>query len=124
VHGIVIQVAWQGGAPPPGTPPAELPAPGPAAGFDLIEHHVGDLPAATRLFTEVLEGQLETSGDDAAELTWPGGKRIRLVREEGLPLGGSLHHVRFTRAEGTFSAQDRERASLLAKRLGLAVELA
>ena len=46
------------------------------------------------------------------------------MREDGLPLGGSLHHVRFTRAEGTFSAQDRERADLLAKRLGLAVELA
>jgi hypothetical protein len=72
----------------------------------------------------VLEGTLETSGGDAAELTWPGGKRIRLVREEGLPLGGSLHHVRFTRAGGAFGAQDRERAGLLAKRLGLAVELA
>src|SRR3954447_9067338 len=124
VHGIVIQVAWQGGPPPPGTPPAELPAPGPAAMFDLVEYHVGDLPAATRLFGEVLEGTLETSGSDATELSWPGGKRIRLVREEGLPLGGSLHHVRFTRAGGAFSAQDRERAGLLAKRLGLAVELA
>jgi methylmalonyl-CoA/ethylmalonyl-CoA epimerase len=123
-HGIVIQVAWQGGPPPPQTPPAELPAPGPAAGLDLIEHHVGDLPAATRLFTEVLEGQLEASGDDAVELTGPGGRRIRLVREDGLALGGSLHHVRFTRAEGAFTAQDRERAGLLAKRLGLAVELA
>jgi methylmalonyl-CoA/ethylmalonyl-CoA epimerase len=124
VHGIVIQVAWQGGPPPPETPPAELPAPGPATRFDLIEYHVGDLPAATRLFAEVLEGTLETSGGDAAELTWPGGRRIRLVREEGLPLGGSLHHVRFTRDSGAFSAQDRERAGLLAKRLGLAVELA
>jgi len=123
-HGIVIQVAWQGGTPPPDTPPAELPASGPATRFDLVEHHVGDLPAATRLFTEALEGQLEPSGEDAAELTWPGGRRIRLVREEGLPLGGSLHHVRFTRAEGTFTAQDRERAGLLAKRLGLTVELA
>ena len=45
------------------------------------------------------------------------------MREDGLPLGGSLHHVRFTRAEGTFGTQDRERAGLLAKRLGLAVEL-
>lgn len=123
-HGIVIQVAWQGGTPPSDTPPAELPAPGPATRFDLVEHHVGDLPAATRLFTAALEGQLEPSGEDAAELTWPGGRRIRLVREEGLPLGGSLHHVRFTRAEGTFTAQDRERAGLLAKRLGLTVELA
>jgi methylmalonyl-CoA/ethylmalonyl-CoA epimerase len=124
VHGIVIQVAWQGGPPPAETPPRELPAPGAAAMFDLIEHHVGDLPAATRLFAEALEGRLETSDGESAELTWPGGKRIRLVREQGLPLGGALHHVRFTRAGGAFSAQDRERAGLLAKRLGLAVELA
>ena len=67
---------------------------------------------------------LESGDDDTAELTWPGGKRIRLVREDGLSLGGSLHHVRFTRAGSAFSAQDTERAGLLAKRLGLAVELA
>ena len=58
-----------------------------------------------------------------AELTWPGGKRIRLVHEDGLPLGGSLHHVGFTRAAGAFTAQESERAGLLAKRLGVAVEL-
>ena len=46
------------------------------------------------------------------------------MREDGLPLGGSLHHVRFTRADGAFSTQDTERAALLAKRLGLVVELA
>ena len=46
------------------------------------------------------------------------------MRQDGLPLGGSLHHVRFARAEGEFSAPDQERAGLLAKRLGLAVELA
>ncbi len=45
------------------------------------------------------------------------------MREDGLPLGGSLHHVRFTRADDAFSAQDRERTDLLAKRLGLTVEL-
>jgi methylmalonyl-CoA/ethylmalonyl-CoA epimerase len=123
-HGIVIQVAQQAGSPSSDTPPAELPAPGPATSFGLIEHHVADLAGATRLFTEVLDGHLEQAGEDTAELTWPGGKRIRLVREDGLPLGGLLHHIRFTRAEGTFSAQDRERASLLAKRLGVAVELA
>ena len=123
-HGIVIQVAQQAGSPPPGTPPAELPEPGPATSFGLFEHHVGDLDGATRLFTEALDGQPEAAGDDAAELTWPGGKRIRLVREHGRPRGGSLHQVRFTRTEGAFSAQDRERAGLLAKRLGLAVELA
>ena len=104
--------------------PRELPEPGPPALFDLIEHRVGDLAGATRLFREVLDGRLEAAADDAAELTWPGGKRIRLVREDGLPLGGSLHHVRFTRADGAFGAQDTERAGLLAKRLGLTVELA
>jgi methylmalonyl-CoA/ethylmalonyl-CoA epimerase len=124
-YGIVIQVAQQAGEPGPDTPPGGLPAPGAPASFGLIEHHVGDLAGATRLFTEVLDGRLESAGDDAAaaELTWPGGKRIRLVREEGLPLGGLLHHVRFTRAGSAFSAQDRERAALLAKRLGLTLEL-
>lgn len=123
-HGIVIQVAQQAGTPPADTPPAGLPEPGPAAAFDLIEHHVGDLAGATRLFTRALDGRLEAVGDDAAELTWPGGRRIRLVREDGLPLGGGLHHVRFTRVTGSFGGQDRERTRLLAKRLGLTVELA
>jgi methylmalonyl-CoA/ethylmalonyl-CoA epimerase len=123
-HGIVIQVAQSAGSPPADTPPGELPEPGPRASFSLIEHHVGDLAGATRLFTEALDGRLEAADDDTADLTWPGGKRIRLVREDGLPLGGLLHHVRFTRAEGAFNAQDRERAALLAKHLGLTVELA
>ncbi len=123
-HGIVIQVAQQAGSPPRGAPPGELLAPGPAASFDLIEHRVGDLAGATRLFREALDGRLETAGDTTAELAWPGGKRIRLVREDGLPLGGALHHIRFTRAGRAFSAQEQERAGLLAKRLGLSVELA
>jgi catechol 2,3-dioxygenase-like lactoylglutathione lyase family enzyme len=122
-HGIVIQVAQQAGE--PDTPaPRELPEPGPPASFDLIEHHVSDLDGAKRLFVEALDGRLETSGDHAAELTWPGGRRLRLVREDGLPRGGALHHVRFSRAQGTFGASDHERAALLAKRLGLTVELA
>jgi methylmalonyl-CoA/ethylmalonyl-CoA epimerase len=122
-YGIVIQVAQQAGSPRV-APPRELPEPGPPALFDLIEHRVGDLAGAKRLFREVLDGRLEAADDYTAELTWPGGKRIRLVREDGLPLDGSLHHVRFTRADGSFGAQDQERAGLLAKRLGLAVELA
>ena len=122
-YGIVIQVAQQAGSLRV-APPRELPEPGPPTSFDLIEHRVGDLAGATRLFREVLDGQLEAAADDTAELTWPGGKRIRLVREDGLPLGGSLHRVRFARSDGAFSAHDQERAGLLAKRLGLAVELA
>ena len=122
-HGIVIQVAQQAGE--PRTPaPRELPEPGPPARFDLIEHHVSDLEGATRLFREALDGRLETAGDHAAELSWAGGRRLRLVREDGLPRGGVLHHVRFTRTDGTFGTGDTERTALLAKRLGLAVELA
>ena len=132
-HGIVIQLAQQEGS-PASPPPAGLPGPGPAAGFSLIEHHVGDLDGAVRLFRDVLEGQhsldgqpgparTETASTGTAELTWPGGKRIRLVHEDGLPLGGALHHVSFTRTAGEFSAQDRERAGLLAKRLGVGLEL-
>ena len=122
-HGIVIQVAQQGST-PLSSPPRELPQPGPPARFDLIEYHLSDLDGAVRLFREVLDGQLETVGAGTAELTWPGGKRIKLVRADGLPLGGAVHHIRFTRAAAAFSAQDRERAGLLAKHLGLTVELA
>jgi methylmalonyl-CoA/ethylmalonyl-CoA epimerase len=122
-YGIVIQVAQEAGT-PTSPPPRELAEPGPPARFDLIEHHVSDLDGAVRLFTEVLDGQLEAAGTETAELTWPGGKRIRLVGEDGLPLGGALHHVRFSRAAGAFSAEDRERADPLARRLGLTVELA
>ena len=104
--------------------------------LDLIEYHVGDLDGAVRLFRDVLMAstvygqparhrnrQHGTASTGTAELTWPGGKRIRLVHEDGLPLGGALHHVGFTRTAGEFSAQDRERAGLLAKRLGVGLEL-
>ena len=77
-----------------------------------------------RLFGDVLGGQLDAASAGTAELTWPGGKRIRLVRQDGLPLGGAPHHLRFTRTPGAFSAQERDRAHLLAKRLGLTLELA
>jgi methylmalonyl-CoA/ethylmalonyl-CoA epimerase len=122
-HGIVIQVAQQDGS-PASAPPRELPEPGPPTRLDLIEHHVSDLDGAVRLFRDVLDGRLEAADAGTAELTWPGGKRIKLVREDGLPLGGALHHVRFTRVTGAFSTQDRERAGLLARQLGLTMELA
>jgi methylmalonyl-CoA/ethylmalonyl-CoA epimerase len=125
--GIVIQVAQSSGTradwPPP---PAGLPEPGPAAAFDLIEHHVADLAAALRLFAGALGGEVTRQEAGAAELAWPGGGRIRLVQPAGgdaLPLGGTLHHVRFTRTAGSFSDADASRAGLLAKRLGLTVEL-
>src|SRR5215472_16178343 len=123
-HGIVVQVAQQAGSPAPGPQPRELRQPGPPTSLDLIEYHVSDLDGAVRLFREVLDGQLEAAGAGTAELTWPGDKRIKLVREDGLPLGGALHHIRFTRAAAAFSTGDRERAGLLAGHLGLTVELA
>ena len=122
-HGIVIQVAQQGGSPPRSSAPRELPEPGPPTRLELVEHRVGDLDGAVRLFRYVLDGQLEAADAGSAELTWPGGKRIRLVREDGLPLGGAMHHLRFARVHGTFTAQDRRRSDLLAKRLGLTIEL-
>jgi hypothetical protein len=122
-YGIVVQVAQQADPPAPSSPPRELPEPGPPSRLDLIEYHVGDLDGAVRLFREVLDGQLEAAGARTAELAWPGGKRIKLVREDGLPQGGGLHHIRFTRAAGAFGTQDRKRAGLLAGHLGLAVEL-
>jgi methylmalonyl-CoA/ethylmalonyl-CoA epimerase len=122
-HGIVIQVAQQEGS-PASAPPRELPEPGPPTRLDLIEHHVSDLEGAVRLFRDVLDGRLEAAGAGTAELTWPGGKRIKLVREDGLPLGGALHHVRFTRVADPFSTRQRARAGLLARQLGLTIELA
>jgi methylmalonyl-CoA/ethylmalonyl-CoA epimerase len=129
-HGIVIQIAQQSGS-PACAPPRELPDPGPPARFGLIEYHVGELERAVRLFRDVLGGKPgaaggrpAAAGGRSAELTWPGGKRIRLVREDGLPLGGGLHYIRFTRAAGAFSTQDFQRAGLLARRLGLTLELA
>src|ERR1700756_897426 len=103
-HGIVIQVAQQAGS-PASAPPRELPEPGPAARLDLIEHHVSDLDGAVRLFRDVLDGRLDVSDAGAAELTWPGGRGIRLVRKDGLPLGGALNHIRFSRAPGGYSGQ-------------------
>ena len=123
-HGIVIQVAQQASAPPPSAPPADLPESGPPTRLDLIEHHASDLDGAVRLFRDVLGGQLEAADAGTAEVTWPGGKRIRLVHKDGLPLGGALHHVRFTRAAGVFSASDRQRAGMLADHLGITLELA
>lgn len=122
-HGIVIQVAQQAGS-PASVPPRELPPPGPPARLDLIEHHVSDLDGAVRLFRDVLDGRLDAAGAGTAELTWPGGKRIKLVREDGLPLGGALHHVRFTRVSGSFSTRHSDRAAMLARQLGVTLELA
>jgi methylmalonyl-CoA/ethylmalonyl-CoA epimerase len=123
-HGIVVQVAQQAGSPPAAARPAELPEPGQPSRLDLIEHHVSDLDGAVRLFRDVLDGRVDLADAGAVELTWPGGRRMRLVSKDSLPNGGALAHVRFSRAAGAYSLQDRERAGQLAKHLGLVVELA
>ena len=129
-HGIVIQIAQSGGNGPAPVPPAELPAPGPSSTLDLIEHHVTDLPGATRLFRDAFDGQVssrhDTPAGPAVDLTWPGGKLIRLVRPaaaDDLPHGGAVHHLRFTRPGG-FTAADTARAARLSARLGLTLQLA
>jgi methylmalonyl-CoA/ethylmalonyl-CoA epimerase len=123
-HGIVIQIAEQSGPSPTAPPPREPADPGPPARLDVIEHHVSDLDGATRLFRDVLGGRLDEASAGAAELSWAGDRRIRLLQRDGLPLGGALHHVRFSRSSGAFSDAERDRASLLAKRLGVTLELA
>jgi methylmalonyl-CoA/ethylmalonyl-CoA epimerase len=129
-HGIVIQVAQPGGDGPSPVPPASLPDPGPASALDLIEHHVTDLPAATRLFRDALDAQVtprpDTPAGPAVDLTWPNNARIRLVQPaaaDDLPHGGALHHIRFTRRGGFTPAQARQAAQLSA-RLGVTLQLA
>jgi methylmalonyl-CoA/ethylmalonyl-CoA epimerase len=127
-HGIVIQVAQQAAGQRTPAPPAGLPEPGPAADFDLIEHHVADLKGAARLFTEALDGQVTGEGDGTVELSWPGGCRIRLVQPaagaSALPNGGALHRIRFTRTAGRVGPADTRRAGELSRRLGVTLELA
>lgn len=123
-HGIVVQVAQQARE-PVHSPPPGLPESGPPSAFDLIEHHVADLDGAVALFRDGLEGEVAARDGEAADLTWPGGKRIRLVRVPAAtlpPVGGAVHHLRFSRT-APFTPAERDRAALLAKRLGLTVEL-
>jgi methylmalonyl-CoA/ethylmalonyl-CoA epimerase len=129
-YGIVIQIAQPGGEGPSPVPPAGLPEPGRASALDLIEHHVADLPGATRLFREVLDGQVagtaQTPDGPSVDLTWPGAKRIRLVQptaSDQLPAGGALHHVRFTRPGG-FTPAELRQAAVLSARLGVKLDLA
>ncbi len=143
-YGIVIQVAQQSGQPPLLAAPADLPAPGPASAFALIEHHVSDLDGATRLFRDVLDGEIVSrapAGDhQAAELTWRNGARLRLVqdlppagaaRPQGwrpqadgrVRAGGVLGALRFTRDSQPFSQDELRRGAELARRLGVSLAL-
>lgn len=127
-HGIVIQLAQQSVSPEL-APPAELPAPGPPSAFEPVEHHVADLPGATKLFTELLHGQRvipsSAQPDRVTELAWPNGARLRLVgpaadAPEPQTARTRLH---FTRRDSGFSPAEDAYAQELAKRLGTSVHL-
>ncbi len=130
--GTVVQVAEQAGPPVGSPPPAGLGEPGPACALSVIEQRVSDIDGATRLFREVLGGEVASRYDATegavAELLWPNGARLRLVHPEADP-GGSLRsaegvtHVQFSRDDGTFRAADLDTAAVLARRLGVSVRL-
>lgn len=119
-HGIVIQVAQQSGPGPRPPAPTGLPAPGAPSALTLVEHRVADLDGAVLLFERVLDGEVVRRDAGAAELSWPGGGSIRLVRSAADQLGavGDLH---FTRPAGPFGAKDEAHAQDLAKRLGISL---
>ena len=132
-YGIVVQVAEQSGKPPELAPPAQLPAAGVPSAFSLVEHRVGDMDGALRLFAEALDGEVVRRQDtvDAAivELTWDNGARLRLVQPT---LAGGrapadrvdgLEYLRFARDGAPFSPAERSRAADLARRLGVPLQL-
>jgi methylmalonyl-CoA/ethylmalonyl-CoA epimerase len=132
-YGIVIQVAEQSGKAPELAPPAQLPVTGVPSAFSLVEHRVGDMDGALRLFAEALDGKvvrrLDTGAASIAELTWDNGARLRLVQAAlapgGVPLGRNdgLGYLRFTRDGDQFSPADRSRAADLARLLGVSLQL-
>ena len=121
-YGIVVQIAEQS-ATPKLAPPAELPEPGSAAAFELVEHQVTDISGATKLFTELLDAELVvTPGQEnrhVADLTWSNGAHLRLVEQAGNP----RTHLHFIRLNTDVSAPELSRAADLADRLGTPVHL-
>jgi methylmalonyl-CoA/ethylmalonyl-CoA epimerase len=131
-HGIVIQLAQQS-ATPELAPPADLPEPGPASALEPVEHRVTDLSGATRLFTELLDGELITPDgsetSSVAELTWTNGARLRLVGPAAeaagptTPSNNTRTQLHFTRRDSQFSPLELNRAAELAQRLGTSLHL-
>ncbi|HEX5189712.1 MAG TPA: VOC family protein [Streptosporangiaceae bacterium] len=130
-HGIVVQIARQSGTPTLAAP-AELPDPGPASAFALLEHRVTDLSGATKLFSELLDGELVTSSDPngaaVADLTWKNGIRLRLIGPAAGAAGPTTTqttrtHLHFTRHGTAFSRAELSRAADLAGRLGTSLRL-
>lgn len=125
-HGIVIQVAEQSGPPPRLPAPAQLPEPGPPAAFALVEHYVGDLDDAVRLYAGVLDGEVVSSPANreasGAEVAWDNGARLRLAAPAA-GTGGGLGPLTFVRDGEGFSAAEGSRAAHLARRLAVSLEL-
>lgn len=133
-HGIVIQVAQQSGPPPRPPAPADLRAPGAATDFEVAELRVDDVSGAVRLYSEALDGEVvgkhEADGEQAVDLTWRNGTRIRIVGgtagregEPGRPASAGLARLCFARHGAAFSADELSQAATLSNRLGVTLTL-
>lgn len=127
--GIVVQIAQQG-TEPAASAPKDLPDSGPTTTFSMAEHHVDDLDAALRLFSEALDGQRmdDESDPDAAMLQWTNGARLRLERRStessrASAFDGGLHHLEFKRAGKPVTPAERDEIDVLATRLGVSIHL-
>ena len=131
-YGTVIQVAEQAEIPVSSRPPAELGVPGAPCSLSLIEQRVADLDGAIRLCTEALDGELRSRADAPggaeAEVCWQNRARLRLVQtavspQADLDSGEGITRVQFTRDDGLFGPADLDKAAVLARRLGVSVQL-
>jgi methylmalonyl-CoA/ethylmalonyl-CoA epimerase len=134
VYGIVIQIAQQSGPPPQLRAPSELPEPGAATDFTLTELLVDNIDGAARLYSEALDGEIasrsETEAEQAAELIWPHGARIRLVQRgvsalaaPGQQADCGLSRLRFSRDAPDLSLGEPARIATLSRRLGVSLAL-
>lgn len=130
--GTVVQVAEQADPPTVSPPPAGLGEPGLSCALSVVEQHVSNIDAATRLFGDVLGGEVASRYDATesaiAELLWPNGARLRLVQPAADRRGSQrsaegIAHLQFSRDDGAFGAADLDTAAVLARRLGVSVRL-
>ncbi|MCP3938678.1 MAG: hypothetical protein GY708_25295 [Actinomycetia bacterium] len=115
-HGIVVQMAQQGGNGEGESVFSEAEAhpegrSGKTASLERLVHLVADLNSAEAMFADVLGGTVVGEGSEQLgpyrDLTWPGPARLRLVNPTEPaaaawmgPRAGRLHHFRFSGTEG------------------------